>query len=122
MGDVNNLKVTNDTLGHAKGDELIKASAHIIKSGCRKEDIVARIGGDEFVVLLSKTPDSTVEQIVEDIRKSLTESKAVYSYPVSISLGWITKESSDQDIEELFLEAEKEMYKNKIKQKQDKNL
>ena len=69
MGDVNGLKVVNDSLGHAKGDELLKKVAHAITKGCREGDIVARHGGDEFVVLLPKTGgscDESNERIKEE--------------------------------------------------------
>src|SRR5665647_1482673 len=55
MGDINGLKAVNDSLGHIVGDELIKKVAELIKKGCRADEIIARIGGDEFVVLLPKT-------------------------------------------------------------------
>src|SRR5665647_2949352 len=55
MGDVNGLKLINDSLGHAMGDELLKKTAEVIKKGCRADDIIARLGGDEFVVVLPKT-------------------------------------------------------------------
>jgi diguanylate cyclase (GGDEF)-like protein len=57
IGDVvNGLKLTNDAFGHAEGDKLLQKVASILKSCCREEDIVARWGGDEFLILLPKTP------------------------------------------------------------------
>ncbi len=55
MGDVNNLKVINDRFGHEKGDELLVKAAEAIHNVCRTDDIAARWGGDEFVILLPKT-------------------------------------------------------------------
>ena len=55
MGDVNGLKLINDSFGHVMGDELLKKVAEVIKKGCRTDDIIARLGGDEFVILLPKT-------------------------------------------------------------------
>jgi len=52
MGDVNGLKVMNDTLGHAAGNELLIKTATVMKKFCRGKDIIARIGGDEFTLLL----------------------------------------------------------------------
>src|SRR5665647_2219082 len=55
MGDVNGLKLLNDSFGHAMGDELLRKAAEVIKNGCRADDIIARLGGDEFVIILPKT-------------------------------------------------------------------
>ena len=55
MGDLNGLKITNDIFGHMVGDKLIKKVADILLANSRENDIVARWGGDEFVVLLPKT-------------------------------------------------------------------
>lgn len=55
MADLNGLKLVNDTYGHNTGDEMLKTAAGILKKVCRKDDIVARWGGDEFVILLSQT-------------------------------------------------------------------
>lgn len=54
IGDANGLKLTNDVFGHAAGDKLLKKVADAIKRACREDDIIARIGGDEFIVLLPK--------------------------------------------------------------------
>lgn len=116
VGDVNNLKITNDTSGHAKGDELLKKAAQVMQSACRQEDIIARIGGDEFVILLPNTSNVSAKKIVRRI-ESFAESKTVDSYPVSISFGWATKEAFEEKITELFYDAEQKMYKNKIQQK-----
>src|SRR5665648_533172 len=65
MGDVNGLKLINDSFGHAMGDELLGKVAEVIKNGCRADDIIARLGGDEFVILLPKTDVFETEKIIK---------------------------------------------------------
>ena len=67
IGDVNDLKIVNDTLGHAKGDELLQKSAMILKTACRKEDVIVRFGGDEFIILLSQTSKEVAQEIIRRI-------------------------------------------------------
>ena len=62
MGDVDGLKLTNDIFGHAAGDRLLKKVAEVLRNVCRKDDIIARIGGDEFIILLLKLPMSRQRQ------------------------------------------------------------
>ena len=68
MGDVNNLKITNDLLGHEQGDLLIKEIGAIFKRACRENDIIVRWGGDEFVVVLPKTTNANAEEIISRIK------------------------------------------------------
>lgn len=111
IGDVNNLKQINDTHGHAKGDELLQKAAHAIKSSCREGDIVVRLGGDEFLVILLKTTKSVasvIKRIIENTSKQFVSNQIV-----SISLGLDTKVDIGQDIDDTLKNAEKEMYTNK---------
>ena len=69
MGDVNGLKLINDAFGHSKGDELLQKAAAVMKRTCRKDDLVARWGGDEFVIFLPRTEQEEAEQIVNRIKQ-----------------------------------------------------
>ncbi len=113
MGDINGLKFINDSLGHIMGDELIKKVAKIITKGCRDEDIIVRLGGDEFIVLLSKTNSRETEQIIKRII-NLSSSEKVGSVDISISLGYGTKNNEEEDIQVIFKNAEDHMYKIKL--------
>lgn len=116
MGDVNNLKLVNDAFGHETGDELLRRMASILMSACRKEDVITRWGGDEFLILLPRTPASAAREIVERIRHLCREDskKDVPYIPLSISLGYATKEKSEEDIRGVLNEAESRMYRNKL--------
>jgi diguanylate cyclase (GGDEF)-like protein/putative nucleotidyltransferase with HDIG domain len=113
MGDVNGLKLVNDAFGHAKGDELLQKAAKAIRTACRKDDIVARWGGDEFVILLPKTKTEEVVDVIKRI-KELYSKEYVNSLSVSISFGWDTKNNLDEDILKVLKSAEDRMYKHKI--------
>ncbi len=69
--DLDYLKRTNDSIGHAGGDDLLRQAANILKSSFRDEDLVARIGGDEFGVLLPNTDVVTADIAVNRIRENL---------------------------------------------------
>jgi diguanylate cyclase (GGDEF)-like protein/PAS domain S-box-containing protein len=112
LGDVNGLKLVNDTLGHLMGDELLIKTARIIKQVCRKDDIVARLGGDEFIVILPKTEGKQIEEIIQKIKK-LAAAEKVGGHDVSISFGYETKKKEADDIEEIFKRAEDDMYRHK---------
>jgi len=112
MGDVNGLKLINDSLGHAMGDELLKKTAEVIKNGCRTDDIIARLGGDEFVIILPKTNAFETEQIIKRI-KDLSLKEKVGSMDISISFGYATKSNEEENIQEVFKYAEDQMYINK---------
>ncbi len=113
MGDLNNLKMANDAFGHLAGDEVIKNAADILIEKCRKDDIVARWGGDEFVILMANTEPEEVEKIVARIKE---ESLLVNlkTGPLSIAFGWDTKNFQSEDIEQTFINAENYMYKSKL--------
>ncbi|MBM3700620.1 MAG: PAS domain S-box protein, partial [Actinobacteria bacterium] len=86
MGDVNSLKLVNDTFGHQEGDNLLKKVAELMKSFCRREDIIARWGGDEFAVLLPQTQRGYAEEIIARIKEACRKTSR-YKIPISISLG-----------------------------------
>jgi len=117
MGDLNNLKLINDSFGHIEGDRIIKKSAEVLKRACRAEDIIARWGGDEFIILLPRTSAVDLEEILARIKKEC-EKTINQKIPLSISLGASTKEDVNQDIDLIILDSESNMYKNKLVEKE----
>lgn len=113
MGDSNGLKLINDTFGHAEGDKMLQKTAEILKSCTRKEDIIARWGGDEFLILLPKTTREKTVELVNRIRDkcSMENTKKM---PLSISLGIAIKEKTTRKIKDVLKEAENNMYKHKL--------
>ncbi len=113
MADVNGLKLANDAFGHNMGDHLLRQSADIFKSIFRKDDIIARIGGDEFVILLPNTSRNITLTMVERLKHKI---KGTYVGPIqlSISVGDATKNSVSEEIPHIYKKAEDAMYRQKL--------
>ena len=112
FADLNGLKMTNDIFGHAAGDELIRVSSEILQNACRQEDLIARIGGDEFIILLPKTNTGSAMKVLSRIREGFADVQ-VKAVKGSISLGLSTKTGADQPLDEVMANAENAMYKDK---------
>lgn len=113
IGDVNGLKLVNDAFGHSVGDELLKGIADLIRAACRKDDIIVRWGGDEFLLLLAQTDYKSAEQVCRRIQSKCREEKIQHLQP-SIALGYAVMENAAQNIQELFRMADERMYRNKL--------
>lgn len=116
IADLNGLKITNDTFGHLEGDKLIFEVAQILKNSVRSNDIVARIGGDEFAILLPYSKMEIAERICDAIKKECSRVKRL-PVGLSVALGYATRESLGQSIDSIFQQAEDLMYKNKAREK-----
>lgn len=115
LADIDNFKIINDTYGHKKGDEVLEHVANVLLSHARKEDIVVRYGGEEFVIILEGSDSVKAVEFAERIRKT-TES---VSFPwmegsVTLSLGVAIYPDVDvNDADKLLQEADKAMYVSK---------
>ena len=116
MGDLNGLKEINDTYGHEKGDILLKKIARILKECFRSDDMIARIGGDEFCIILLKTTKKDAEKIIERVNKKCA-SRSTRTMPLSIAFGIKTKDTVDMKLKSVIKEAEMLMYENKRSKK-----
>ncbi|MBS3985568.1 MAG: PAS domain S-box protein [Selenomonadales bacterium] len=113
MADVNALKTINDAFGHEAGDEMLLKVGAVLKRECRADDIVARIGGDEFVLLLPKTTVQAAEAIALRIAERVKD-EVVCGVPVSVSLGWAAKTVAAELAADTLKHAEDLLYRKKV--------
>lgn len=114
MVDVDGLKEVNDTLGHAAGDKVLKQTASVLLSVFRTEDLVARIGGDEFAIILPGGDHQVVEKAIQRTRDVIDQSTAAMGgIGLSLSVGAATTDDPDR-LEEALKLADERMYKDKL--------
>lgn len=118
--DLDNLKKTNDTLGHSAGDHLLQGAAEVLKSSFRSQDIISRTGGDEFVVILMGGDLDQIEKTVGRVRARQDEwNKQNPDLDLSISIGAATT-SPKMNLSDALKLADERMYANKAKNKSRK--
>ncbi len=113
MADVNGLKLVNDAFGHEKGDRLLQMIAKIIKDKCRSDEIVSRIGGDEFIILLPKTNEDEAKLLIDRIHSAVEKRREKNSI-MSLSLGYAVKVNTQERMNDIFKSAEDDMYRHKL--------
>jgi len=109
--DINGLKQTNDQHGHAAGDLMIKKAADLMRAATRADDVVARIGGDEFVTILPCVDAEQAETVKARIKRVLSEQGGTLP-GISLAIGVGTAHDSD-GIKQALLEADQRMYQDK---------
>lgn len=113
--DVDGLKLINDTLGHEAGDILLRAAGEVICSCFRDGDHIARIGGDEFIVLLQQADESLLERTLDQVREALAEyNRSHPQLPLSLSCGYAVSQEAGGSLQELRKKADNNMYREKL--------
>ena len=112
VADMNGLKAVNDLHGHAVGDTLLQEAALLLQSCCRADEMIARIGGDEFVILLPGIDAEGVAAVVERISESQDQQKDESIHPVSLSLGHATA-LVNTELKSAVVTADSRMYRDK---------
>ena len=112
MADLDGLKAVNDTDGHEAGDQLIRAAADILRNSFRGDDVVARIGGDEFAVIMTDCTVEGADAEVARIRCNQAAHNSSGKAAVSISLGAGTADCGEHLVD-AFKIADERMYSNK---------
>ena len=112
--DINGLKLTNDAFGHHMGDKLITRVSEILLDSTRSGDIIGRVGGDEFIIIVPNTDESGALAIKNRIQEKAA-AELLDSIVVSIAIGFSSKTDDQQPIEDLQKIAENLMYKDKLR-------
>lgn len=114
MCDLDYLKTINDTYGHAKGDEVLQKTAQLLQSSLRKEDFIARIGGDEFAVILPGADNKEALVVIERISETFNDYNSDKSgLAINISIGFSTVKDTETSLEDALCKADMKMYSRK---------
>ncbi len=116
--DLNNLKIMNDTYGHARGDMLIQSAAEVINKTFGSYGIVARMGGDEFAAVLETSDESQVIGLAGNLHKNINKKNTeIENLNMSMAYGYACGSQNEHDIEKLYQLADNRMYEHKEKMK-----
>lgn len=120
FGDLDGLKIINDTWGHKAGDEAIANAAWVLKQTFRSSDVVARFGGDEFVIMAVDSSAQDLKEILHRLKANLNRvNPPSRAYKVEISLGYviIDQDNAALSLDELLSKADEMLYKEKQRRK-----
>jgi len=115
--DLDNFKIVNDTHGHHAGDEVLRSVARVAMGRLRSIDIIARIGGDEFALLLPHTGHEGAQAIMAEIREALLAEMKAQGWPVTFSIGVVTFNEAPASVDDMIGAADKLMYAVKASSK-----
>ncbi|MEP6149186.1 MAG: diguanylate cyclase, partial [Nisaea sp.] len=115
MLDIDHFKAVNDTHGHLVGDKVLKSVAEALINSLRSVDMIARIGGEEFVVVMPDTSEEFAEAVAERLRHRVSETNVYCDgveepVTVNISIGLTMRTGDDKTVEDLMQRADKALY------------
>ena len=113
--DIDHFKAVNDTYGHIVGDKVMRTVAETLTSGLRSVDMIARFGGEEFVVVMPETTEDSAKTVAERLRRRVSETRVFYEdveepVSVNISIGLTLRMPKDKTAEDLMHRADKALY------------
>lgn len=116
--DLNNLKTTNDTYGHAQGDILIRSAAEVIVNAFEPHGIVARMGGDEFIAITETNNSEEISAMIGEFQNNIAQKNVeIPDLHLSIAYGYASCSPKEYNIEKIYQIADDLMYENKQKMK-----
>jgi len=115
--DLDNFKKLNDQMGHSAGDKLLATVGNRIQKALRPTDVVARIGGDEFAVLLPETGRETASRVLARVRSELDQAMSEQRWPMTFSIGLVSFFPAPASVQEMMQAADSAMYTAKSKGK-----
>ena len=116
MTDIDRFKLVNDEFGHAAGDSALRHFAEVMRTGRRAEDVLARVGGEEFALILPGTTIEDAIQIADDLCRRVEISVFRFNghrLPLTASFGVAGLSDKDKEIADLFLRADRALYRSK---------
>ena len=119
--DLDGFKQVNDTRGHQKGDDVLRAAAYAMKSTVRVSDLLARVGGDEFAVMLPNTPEEGAVEVLEKLRAAIETGMRLLDCSVTASIGAAAYSVPPPRLDDAIRAADEVMYavksngKNRVK-------
>jgi len=108
--DLDNFKLVNDRYGHQMGDRALQKIGEALRASLRRSDVVARIGGDEFAVLLPNTPPAAANEILARVRQNLNRTMQENRWPVTFSIGVATFSARPNSVDEMLNAVDRLMY------------
>lgn len=119
IADVDRLKTVNDMFGHEEGNRFLIRASDLLRKSFRKEDIIARIGGDEFAVIMKNVTELEVSNICSEIRRDLDKllSDEISNLPIQLSMGYAFSAEGNPNSLEIFRIADDRLYRDKIHRK-----
>lgn len=111
--DIDHFKQINDRLGHETGDDLLREVGATMVTSLRSTDIVARVGGDEFAVVMPETTEEHALIALHKTRTALTDRMVAHAWPVTFSMGVVSTEGETDSLSELLALADARMYEAK---------
>ena len=121
FADMDGLKAINDTLGHEQGDRALVDVAALLTDSFRKSDIIARVGGDEFVVLTLNTSDTPSQPAIERLRRSVADHASSWGRPyrIALSVGVVHLDPDDPLALDVHMaRADRLMYEEKTRRRE----
>lgn len=112
MYDIDNFKNINDTYGHDMGDKVLKEMTEEVKLQIRKTDLIFRVGGEEFIIIFPKTLIDEAFEVVEKIRKKVSQMNIIENEKITVSIG-LSQVNEYDDVDSIYERIDKLMYQSK---------